>query len=225
MPQAMDTMGRPRRRAEGRPLGRRGRPAGRSTRASTPRPVEAKDWMPEHYRKTLVRRSASTRTPRRRHAARGQLDQPRADRREAILLAKVQDEAGHGLYLYAAETLAPRATSWSTRSIPQGQVQLDLQLPDADLGRHGNDRLAVDGAAIMNQVPLCRCSYAVRARDGARLPRGVVPPAPGVRVAADDDDAQRRRARRCSGCRRPLVAETVVMFGPPDTESRTRSSR
>ena len=163
--------------------------------------IEAKDWMPDHYRKTLVRQISQ-------HAHSeivGMLPEgnwiSRAPtlKRKAILLAKVQDEAGHGLYLYAAaETLGTSRDQLLRRAAHrQGQVQLDLQLPDADLGRHGRDRLAgrrrrdhEPGAALPLLV------RALRARDGAHLPRGVVPPAPGLRRAADDDEARHARRRR-----------------------------
>ena len=102
--------------------------------------------MPEHYRKTLVRQISQ-------HAHSeivGMLPEgnwiTRAPtlKRKAILLAKVQDEGGHGLYLYAAaETLGTsRDEMVDALHTRQGQVQLDLQLPDADLGRHRHDRLA-----------------------------------------------------------------------------------
>ncbi len=108
--------------------------------------IEAKDWMPEHYRKTLVRQISQ-------HAHReivGMLPEgnwiTRAPtlKRKAILLAKVQDEGGHGLYLYAAaETLGTsRDQMLDALHTRQGQVQLDLQLPHADLGRHRHHRLA-----------------------------------------------------------------------------------
>jgi hypothetical protein len=103
----------------------------------------------------------------RRHAARGQLDHARASlRRKAILLAKVQDEAGHGLYLYAPPRRSARAReSWSTSCSRQGEVLLDLQLPDADLGDIGAIGWLVDGAAIMNQ---CRSAAAPMAPTRAR---------------------------------------------------------
>ena len=167
--------------------------------------------MPENYRKTLVRQISQ-------HAHSeivGMLPEgnwiSRAPtlKRKAILLAKVQDEAGHGLYLYAAaETLGTsRDQLLRGAALGQGQVQLDLQLPDPDLGRHGRDRLAgrrrgdhEPGAALPLLV------RAVRAGDGAHLPRGVVPPAPGLRGAADDDDQGHRGAEGDGAGRgRPLV--------------------
>ncbi len=139
--------------------------------------IEAKDWMPEHYRKTLVRQISQ-------HAHSeivGMLPEgnwiSRAPtlKRKAILLAKVQDEGGPWPVSLRRRRDARHLARPARRRAPfgQGQVQLDLQLPDADLGRHGNDRLArrrrgdhEPGAALPLLV------RAVRARDGAHLPRG-----------------------------------------------------
>ena len=109
-------------------------------------------------------------------------------RRKAILMAKVQDEAGHGLYLYsAAETLGvDRAELLDRLHSRQAEVLLDLQLPDADLGRLRRDRLAgrrrgdhEPGAA----VPLLL--RPVRARHDPGLQGGVLPPAAGLRDPLD----------------------------------------
>ena len=108
--------------------------------------IEPKDWMPEAYRRTLIRQISQ-------HAHSeivGMLPEgnwiTRAPtlRRKAILLAKVQDEGGHGLYLYAAaETLgASREEMIEALHSGQGQVFHHLQLSDADLGRHRRHRLA-----------------------------------------------------------------------------------
>jgi len=135
--------------------------------------IEPKDWMPEGYRKTLIRQISQ-------HAHSeivGQLPEgnwiTRAPtlKRKAILLAKVQDEAGHGLYLYsAAETLgvsrdqlvddlhAGRAKYSSIFNYPT--------LTWADIGAIG---WLVDGSAIINQIPLCRCSYGPYARAMVRV--------------------------------------------------------
>ena len=129
--------------------------------------------MPEAYRKTLVRQISQ-------HAHSeivGMLPEgnwiTRAPtlKRKAILLAKVQDEGGHGLYLYAAaETLgrvARRADRGAARG--QGQVLSIFNYPTltwADIGVIG---WLVDGAAIMNQIPLCRCSYGPYARAMIRI--------------------------------------------------------
>jgi ring-1,2-phenylacetyl-CoA epoxidase subunit PaaA len=108
--------------------------------------IEPKEWMPEGYRKTLIRQIGQ-------HAHSeivGQLPEgnwiTRAPtlERKAILLAKVQDEAGHGLYLYcAAETLGvSRDEMTEMLLVGADEVFLDLQLPDADLGRYRRGRLA-----------------------------------------------------------------------------------
>jgi ring-1,2-phenylacetyl-CoA epoxidase subunit PaaA len=135
--------------------------------------IEAKDWMPVAYRKTLVRQISQ-------HAHSeyvGMLPEGnwigRAPtlKRKAILMAKVQDEAGHGLYLYSAvETLG----------VTRDQTYLDLlsgkakyssifnypTLTWADMGAIG---WLVDGSAIVNQIPLCRCSYGPYARAMVRV--------------------------------------------------------
>ena len=125
--------------------------------------IEPKDWMPENYRKTLIRQISQ-------HAHSeivGML--PEANwitrapslRRKAAALAKVQDEGGHGLYLYsAAETLGV-SREQMTEELLSGKAKYSsiFNYPPptwADIGMIG---WLVDGAAIMNQIPLCRCSY------------------------------------------------------------------
>ena len=136
--------------------------------------IEPRDWMPEEYRRTLIRQIAQ-------HAHSEIIGmQPEGNwitrapslRRKAILLAKVQDEAGHGLYLYsAAETLGvePGASCSTLLHAGKQKYSSDLQLPDADLGRHGRDRLARRWRGDQNQVPLCRCSYGPYARAMVRI--------------------------------------------------------
>ena len=135
--------------------------------------IEPKDWMPDGYRKTLVRQISQ-------HAHSeivGQLPEgnwiTRAPtlQRKAILLAKVQDEAGHGLYLYcAAETLGVTRDEM-TGQLLSGKAKYSSifnypTLTWADMGAIG---WLVDGAAIMNQVPLQRCSYGPYARAMIRV--------------------------------------------------------
>lgn len=135
--------------------------------------IEAKDWMPEGYRKTLVRQISQ-------HAHSeivGQLPEgnwiTRAPtlERKAILIAKVQDEAGHGLYLYcAAETLGASRDEM-TEQLLSGQAKyssiFNYPTPTwADIGAIG---WLVDGAAIMNQVPLQYCSFGPYARAMVRI--------------------------------------------------------
>jgi ring-1,2-phenylacetyl-CoA epoxidase subunit PaaA len=135
--------------------------------------IEAKDWMPDGYRKTLVRQISQ-------HAHSeivGQLPEgnwiTRAPslKRKAILLAKVQDEAGHGLYLYsAAETLGV-SRQQMVEDLNAGKAKYSSifnypTLTWADIGAIG---WLVDGAAIINQIPLCRCSYGPYARAMVRI--------------------------------------------------------
>ena len=136
--------------------------------------IEPKDWMPEAYRQTLVRQISQ-------HAHSeivGMLPEgnwiTRAPtlQRKAILLAKVQDEGGHGLYLYAAaetlgvsrDELVDAAARPARPSTPRSSTT--RRSTWADIGAIG---WLVDGAAIMNQIPLCRCSYGPYARAMIRI--------------------------------------------------------
>jgi ring-1,2-phenylacetyl-CoA epoxidase subunit PaaA len=135
--------------------------------------VEPKDWMPEGYRKTLIRQISQ-------HAHSeivGQLPEgnwvTRAPtlKRKAILLAKIQDEAGHGLYLYsAAETLGVSRDKLlddlHTGKAKYSSIFNYPTLTWADIGAIG---WLVDGSAIINQIPLCRCSYGPYARAMVRV--------------------------------------------------------
>jgi ring-1,2-phenylacetyl-CoA epoxidase subunit PaaA len=135
--------------------------------------IEPRDWMPDAYRKTLIRQIAQ-------HAHSEIIGmQPEGNwitrapslRRKAILMAKVQDEAGHGLYLYsAAETLgADRAELVDLLIAGRQKYSSIFNYPTltwADMGAIG---WLVDGAAIVNQVPLTRCSYGPYARAMVRI--------------------------------------------------------
>ncbi|MEO3711188.1 1,2-phenylacetyl-CoA epoxidase subunit PaaA [Roseateles flavus] len=137
--------------------------------------VEAKDWMPDHYRKTLVRQISQ-------HAHSeivGMLPEgnwvTRAPtlKRKAILMAKIQDEGGHGLYLYSAAETLGTSRDQMLEALHSGKAKYSSifnypTLNWADIGVIG---WLVDGAAIMNQVPLCRCSYAPYARAMIRICR------------------------------------------------------
>lgn len=135
--------------------------------------IESTDWMPEKYRKTLVRQMSQ-------HAHSEIIGmQPEANwitrapslKRKAILMAKVQDEAGHGLYLYsAAETLGISRDDM-VEALLDGSAKYSsiFNYPArtwADIGAIG---WLVDGAAICNQVPLCRASYAPYGRAMVRI--------------------------------------------------------
>ncbi|MEV8524645.1 1,2-phenylacetyl-CoA epoxidase subunit PaaA [Streptomyces sp. NPDC052000] len=135
--------------------------------------IEPRDWMPDEYRSSLVRQMAQ-------HAHSEIIGmQPEANwitrapslRRKAILMAKVQDEAGHGLYLYsAAETLGTGREELLDKLHSGRQKYSSIfnypTLTWADVGAIG---WLVDGAAITNQVPLCRCSYGPYARAMVRI--------------------------------------------------------
>jgi ring-1,2-phenylacetyl-CoA epoxidase subunit PaaA len=135
--------------------------------------IEPKDWMPEQYRKTLIRQISQ-------HAHSeivGML--PEANwitraptlKRKATLIAKVQDEAGHGLYLYSAAETMNITREEMLEQLHTGKAKYSSifnypTLTWADMGAIG---WLVDGAAIMNQVPLCRCSYGPYARAMIRI--------------------------------------------------------
>jgi ring-1,2-phenylacetyl-CoA epoxidase subunit PaaA len=135
--------------------------------------IEPRDWMPDDYRKTLIRQIAQ-------HAHSEIIGmQPEGNwlsrapslKRKAILMAKIQDEAGHGLYLYsAAETLGiSRDELNELLHVGKQKYSSIFNYPTltwADLGAVG---WLVDGAAITNQVPLCRCSYGPYARAMVRI--------------------------------------------------------
>ena len=186
--------------------------------------IEPRDWMPEGYRKTLVRQIAQ-------HAHSEIIGmQPEGNwltrapslRRKAILLAKVQDEAGHGLYLYsAAETLGMDRAELTEKLVQRKQKYSSIfnypTLTFADIGVIG---WLVDGAAICNQVPLCRSSYGPYARAM-------------VRICKEESFHQRQgyellmTMMRGTEEQRRMVQDatdrwwwpSLMMFGPPDGDS------
>jgi len=186
--------------------------------------IEPKEWMPDGYRKTLIRQISQ-------HAHSeivGQLPEgnwiTRAPtlERKAILIAKVQDEAGHGLYLYcAAETLGiTRDQMFAQLHSGKAKYSSIFNYPTlswADIGCIG---WLVDGAAIMNQVPLQRCSYGPYARAM-------------VRICKEESFHQRQgydiMIKLCNGSsEQKAMAQdalnrwwwpSLMMFGPPDDDS------
>ena len=187
--------------------------------------IEPNDWMPAAYRKTLTRQISQ-------HAHSeivGMLPEgnwiTRAPslRRKAALLAKVQDECGHGLYLYAAaETLgASREELVDLMLAGKAKYSSIFNYPTltwADIGTIG---WLVDGAAIMNQIPLCRCSYGPYARAM-------------IRVCKEESFHQRQgfeiMLMLCRGTdEQKAMAQdalnrwwwpVLMMFGPPDQSSQ-----
>ncbi|HEY7273306.1 MAG TPA: 1,2-phenylacetyl-CoA epoxidase subunit PaaA [Actinoplanes sp.] len=186
--------------------------------------IEPRDWMPDAYRATLIRQIAQ-------HAHSEIIGmQPEGNwilrapslRRKAILLAKVQDEAGHGMYLYAAaETLGADRGDLTRRLIEGRQKYSSIfnypTLTFADVGVIG---WLVDGAAICNQVPLCRSSYGPYARAM-------------IRICKEESFHQRQgyellmTMMRGTAAQRDMVQDAVnrwwwpslMMFGPPDADS------
>jgi len=186
--------------------------------------IEPKDWMPEAYRKTLVRQISQ-------HAHSeivGMLPEgnwiTRAPslRRKAVLLAKVQDEGGHGLYLYAAaETLGvSRAEMIDALHSGRAKYSTIFNYPTltwADIGAIG---WLVDGAAIMNQVPLQRTSYGPYARAMVRICKEEsFHQRQGyeiMMVLAAGTPEQRRMAQSALD---RWWWPSLMMFGPPDDKS------
>ncbi|MFF8269716.1 1,2-phenylacetyl-CoA epoxidase subunit PaaA [Streptomyces sp. NPDC016562] len=186
--------------------------------------VEPRDWMPDEYRASLVRQMAQ-------HAHSEIIGmQPEANwitrapslRRKAILMAKVQDEAGHGLYLYsAAETLGTSRDELLDKLHSGKQKYSSIfnypTLTWADVGAIG---WLVDGAAITNQVPICRCSYGPYARAM-------------VRICKEESFHQRQGFELLMALSKGTEAQhamaqdavdrwwwpSLMMFGPPDDES------
>ncbi|PRY00484.1 1,2-phenylacetyl-CoA epoxidase subunit PaaA [Allonocardiopsis opalescens] len=201
-----------------------------TARVAAEQRIEPRDWMPEGYRRTLVRQVAQ-------HAHSEIIGmQPEGDwiasapslRRKSILLAKVQDEAGHGLYLYAAaETLGVDRADLTERLIGGRQKYSSIfNYPATGFADVGVIGWLVDGAAICNQVPLCRSSYGPYARAM-------------VRICKEESFHQRQGyellLRMMAGTpeQRAMVQDAVdrwwwpslMMFGPPDAESpNTRQS-
>lgn len=186
--------------------------------------IEPKDWMPEKYRQTLIRQVSQ-------HAHSeivGML--PEANwisraptlKRKAILMAKVQDEAGHGLYLYsAAETLGiSRDEMYDQLHTGKAKYSSIFNYPTltwADMGAIG---WLVDGAAIMNQIPLCRASYGPYARGMVRICKEEsFHQRQGFEillVLSKGTDAQKAM---CQDAINRWWWPSIMMFGPPDDES------
>ncbi len=172
--------------------------------------VEPNDWMPDAYRRTLIRQISQ-------HAHSevvGMLPEgnwlTRAPtlRRKQILLAKVQDEAGHGLYLYgAAETLGISREELIEQLLTGAAKYSSIfnypTLTWADVGAIG---WLVDGAAIMNQIPaLPLLLRPLCAGDDPHLQGGELSPAPGFRDHADLEPRHAGAEGDGAGCARPLV--------------------
>ncbi len=186
--------------------------------------IEPQDWMPAAYRKTLVRQISQ-------HAHSEIIGmQPEGNwisrapslKRKAILLAKVQDEAGHGLYLYSAgETLGTsRDQMLDALHIGKAKYSSIFNYPTLTWADTGTIGWLVDGAAIMNQVPICRCTYGPYARAM-------------IRICKEESFHQRQGFESLltmmggTAEQRAMVQDSVnrwwwpvlAMFGPPDSDS------
>lgn len=187
--------------------------------------VEPKDWMPDAYRKTLVRQISQ-------HAHSeiigmypegNWLTRAPSLRRKVALLAKVQDEAGHGMYLYSAvETLGvSRDDLFDDLLSGKAKYSSIFNYPTltwADIGAVG---WLVDTAAIINQVPLCRCSYGPYARAMVKICKEEsFHQRQGFEIMntmAKGTESQHRMAQDAVN---RWWWPSIMMFGPPDNESK-----
>jgi ring-1,2-phenylacetyl-CoA epoxidase subunit PaaA len=188
------------------------------------RKIEPMDWMPEAYRKTLVRQISQ-------HAHSevvGMLPEgnwiTRAPslRRKAILLAKVQDEGGHGLYLYSAAETLGTSRDEMIDALLSGKAKYSsiFNYPTPTWADVATIGWLVDGAAIMNQIPLCRCTYGPYARAM-------------IRICKEESFHQRQgfeamlTMARGSAAQKQMAQDAlnrwwwpvVMMFGPSDKDS------
>lgn len=186
--------------------------------------IEPRDWMPEAYRKTLVRQISQ-------HAHSEIIGmQPEANwitrapslKRKAILMAKVQDEAGHGLYLYSAAQTLGTTRDDMTDALIAGKARyssiFNYPTPTwADMGAIG---WLVDGAAICNQVPLCRASYGPYGRAMVRICKEEsFHQRQGFEILLElmnGTEAQREMAQDAVN---RWYWPSLMMFGPPDDDS------
>jgi ring-1,2-phenylacetyl-CoA epoxidase subunit PaaA len=187
--------------------------------------IEANDWMPAAYRKTLTRQISQ-------HAHSeivGMLPEgnwlTRAPtlRRKAALLAKVQDECGHGLYLYAAAETLGTSREDLVEQMLSGKAKYSSifnypTLTWADIGAIG---WLVDGAAIMNQIPLCRCSYGPYARAMIRVCKEEsFHQRQGYEIMVTLARGTEEQKSMAQGALDRWWWQCLMMFGPPDKKSQ-----
>lgn len=186
--------------------------------------IEPKDWMPDAYRKTLVRQISQ-------HAHSeivGMLPEgnwiSRAPslKRKAILLAKVQDEAGHGLYLYSAVETLGTTRNQTIEDLHSGKAKYSSifnypTLTWADIGAIG---WLVDGAAILNQVMLCRASYGPYARAMVRICKEEsFHQRQGFEILLVLSKGSPEQRAMCQDAINRWWWPSLMMFGPKDGES------
>ena len=186
--------------------------------------IEPKDWMPEKYRQTMIRQIAQ-------HAHSEIIGmQPEGNwvtrapslRRKAVLLAKIQDEAGHGMYLYSAAETLGISRQELLQALHEGRQKYSsiFNYPTLSWADAGAIGWLVDGAAITNQIPLCRTSYGPYARAM-------------VRICKEESFHQRQgfeimlTLSRGTSEQKAMAQDalnrwwwpTLMMFGPPDRDS------
>jgi ring-1,2-phenylacetyl-CoA epoxidase subunit PaaA len=186
--------------------------------------IEPKDWMPDAYRKTLIRQISQ-------HAHSeivGMLPEgnwiSRAPslKRKAILLAKVQDEAGHGLYLYSATETLGTSREQTINDLHSGKAKYSSifnypTLTWADIGAIG---WLVDGAAILNQVMLCRTSYGPYARAMVRICKEEsFHQRQGFDILMTLSKGTPEQREMCQDAINRWWWPSLMMFGPHDSES------
>jgi ring-1,2-phenylacetyl-CoA epoxidase subunit PaaA len=187
--------------------------------------IEAKDWMPDAYRRTLVRQISQ-------HAHSEIIGmQPEGNwltraptlRRKSILLAKVQDEAGHGLYLYSAGETLGTSRDQMVADLLSGKAKYSSifnypTLTWADIGAIG---WLVDGAAIMNQIPLCRCSYGPYARAMVRICKEEsFHQRQGFEIMLDLSRGSAEQKAMAQDALNRWWWPSIMMFGPSDKDSK-----
>ena len=186
--------------------------------------IEPKDWMPEAYRKTLIRQVSQ-------HAHSeivGMLPEgnwiSRAPslKRKAILIAKVQDEAGHGLYLYSATETLGTTREETINDLHSGKAKYSSifnypTLTWADIGAIG---WLVDGAAILNQVMLTRTSYGPYARAMVRICKEEsFHQRQGFEILLVLSRGTKEQKDMCQDAINRWWWPSMMMFGPHDSES------
>ncbi len=186
--------------------------------------VEPKDWMPEGYRKTLIRQMSQ-------HAHSEVIGMlPEGDwilraptlKRKAILLAKVQDEGGHGLYLYSATETLGVSRDLLYEDLLHGRAKYSSifnypTLSWADVGVIG---WLVDGAAIMNQIPLTQCSYGPYARAMVRICKEEsFHQRQGFELLNEMMNGSEKQKEMVQNSVNRWWWPTVMMFGPEDKDS------
>lgn len=186
--------------------------------------IEPRDWMPDDYRRTLTRQMAQ-------HAHSEIIGmQPEGNwisrapslKRKAILIAKVQDEAGHGLYLYSAAETLGTSREEMTEQLLSGRAKYSsiFNYPArswADMGAIG---WLVDGAAICNQVPLCRCSYGPYGRAMVRICKEEsFHQRQGWEILYELSHGTPEQHRMAQEAVNKTYGPALQMFGPPDDQS------